>query len=111
MRLCTAMLAFSFAVLLDSVLFAQCGSEETFLPDPTTQPVDQFGTTVARSGRVLAVGAVQSDGGYYRYYPGPGFVRVFRFDGVQWNHEQSFTSSRPIIGSLFGSAVATNGSW
>ncbi len=101
-----------FALLVaSSALRAQCGTEETFLPDPTSQPVDYFGTAVDLSGDVAVVGAIQSDGGYYGYYPGPGVVRVFRFDGIQWLHEQSFTNSSPIIGSLFGTAVATNGAW
>jgi len=98
MRLSAAGLLIAVALAAPSIK-AQCGTEETLLPDPTSDLFDLFGEAVDLAGDVVVGGAIQTDGGYYYEYPGPGVVRVFRFDGVQWNHEQSFAEHGPRAGA------------
>lgn len=76
------------------------------------QQGDSFGSTVAISGDVIVIGALQEDGGVGGLTPDGGAIYVFQRnknsnDG--WNQTQVIHASDAQIGDQFGYAVAIDG--
>ncbi len=66
---------------------------------------DRFGTSVAVSGDVIAVGAYLNDG----VAPDSGAVYVFGYNGVDWDQEQKLAPPDMHDGDKFGYSVAADG--
>ncbi|NND72267.1 MAG: T9SS type A sorting domain-containing protein [Rhodothermales bacterium] len=66
---------------------------------------DRFGTSVAVSGDVFAVGAPEEDANG----DGSGSVYVFRNNGTSWVEEAKLTASDGVAGDEFGFSIAMSG--
>jgi hypothetical protein len=91
--------------------------QEKYIKASNPDVNDQFGTSVALSGDVLAVGARGEDSGAKGVNGdqgnderiGSGAVYVFRRTGVAWLQEAYLKASTPGVNDFFGSAVALSG--
>ncbi len=77
-------------------------SQKLVASDPG--PSAAFGTSIAKSGELLVVGAPLASA-----YVGAAYV--FRFDGVRWNEIQKLSASSPDHRDDFGTSVAVEGDW
>jgi hypothetical protein len=66
---------------------------------PSDLSIFNFGSAVALSGDLAAVGA-WNDGA------GPGYAYVFRYDGSSWIEEQELQSPNPVVLDFYGSSIA-----
>lgn len=79
------------------------------LPASGLEADAEFGISVDISGDVAVAGAIFDDllfGGN-----GAGSARVYRWNGVAWNVEQSLFSTAPFALQRFGVHVAASGEW
>lgn len=77
-------------------------SFETNIRNPNPLRNDIFGDVVAVDGNVLLIGAHQDDDSF-------GSVFVYRFDGVEWQHEETFSGRAQNVSGSAGRSVAVQG--
>ncbi len=88
--------------------------QEAYIKAVNTGDEDEFGTTVAVSGDVLAVGAPLEDSGatgvgsdpFNDAAPNSGAVYVFRRSGTTWQQEAYIKATNTGVDDQFGSSVA-----
>jgi hypothetical protein len=96
-------------------------AQEAFIKASNTDSVDTFGTSLALSGNILAVGAPLEDGNDTGTHPADGgnqsndtasasgAVYVYRHDGLSWVHEAYIKASNTETGDRFGTSLALSG--
>ncbi len=76
--------------------------EEEILEADDGSPFDMFGSALAISGDVIAVGALRDTNANGAQ---AGSVYVFQFDGGQWNQDDTLLASDGAAADLFGLSV------
>ncbi len=95
----------------------QTWSQQCYLKASNSAQFDQFGYSVAVSGQVIVVGAIEEDSGASgvngnqedNSITGAGAAYVFVRSGAIWTQHSYLKASNPGIDDSFGNAVAVSG--